>query len=185
MRPRDLSVIFQTRLWRPEDNSAAPDVDKVNEERANMVRSLRSAFRERFVGGIVADAYSRTFCPDAVVSAHTSRRAYIRRTQHALVGVFTRGLHDSLGFRLPEYLAAGVCIVSKAIQDVIPAPLAVDVHYKSYQSINECISQCDYLLTHPDEAQRMRIANTKYYVEWCSPKQQMLLLLKRCFSDVQ
>ena len=178
-RPRESQVVFQTRLWPPGENAAALDVDKVNAERAEMVRTLRRVFGNRFVGGIVGDAFSRSFCPDVVVAAGTQRRAYVQLTQRAAVGVFTRGLHHTLGFRLPEYLGAGLAIVSEPMDDELLAPLVENRHYRAYRTIDESVAACDHLLSHPDEAARMRAENVRYFRENCAPKAQIAQVLRQ------
>jgi hypothetical protein len=178
-RPRESLVVFQTRLWPPAENAAAKDVDKVNAERAEMVRSLRRAFGTRFVGGIVADEFSRSYCPDVVVESGTQRRAYVQLTQRAAVGVFTRGLHGTLGFRLPEYLGAGLAIVSEPMNDELLAPLVESRHYRAYRTMDECVAACDHLLSRPDETARMRTENVRYYRENCDPKSQIAQVLRQ------
>jgi hypothetical protein len=178
-RPRESLVVFQTRLWPPSENSAAKDVDKVNAERAEMVRALRRALGNRFIGGIVADAFSRSFCPDAVVAEGTNRRAYVQLTHRAAVGVFTRGLHHTLGFRLPEYLGAGVAIVSEPIDDELLAPLEENRHYRAYRTMDECVAACDHLLSHPGESARMRDENARYFRLHCDPKAQIAQALRQ------
>ncbi len=103
----------------------------------------------------------------------------IRKTT---VAVYTRGLHDSLAFKLAEYLAAGVCIVSDPFKHRLPVDLVPGVHYLPFTTHDECIRQCRRLLDNPTEAQRMRAANVRYYRDWVEPQAHIRDLLARAFA---
>ena len=177
--PRTGQVLFQTRVWPPEPST--DDLDALNHERADLVRELRAAFPDAFVGGVVADAFSTAHFPDVVTRQSIHRSDYAAMTRRALIGVYSRGIHHSLAFKLSEYLASGLCIVSSALPHELPEPLVPGRHYLPYQTAAECVSAVRWLQTHPDEAARMQRDNIDYYKANVAPAPCVLSLLTRAF----
>jgi hypothetical protein len=174
-------VILQSRIWPPEES--AEDLQRVNDERIAIVRTLKSAFGSDFVGGIVADPFSESVCPPEVLVRQNKRRgAYLKLVTSATIGVYVRGLHNAIAIKMAEYLAAGLCIVSEPIQFEVHVPLVAGVNYLVFRSEEECVSQCEWLLSHPAEAERMRAANLDYYAKWVEPQAHVYELLARAFA---
>ena len=98
------------------------------------------------------------------------------------IGVYVRGLHHSLAFKMAEYLAAGLCIVSEPLVHELPVPLREGVNYLLFRSHDECLERCRWLLSHPAEAERMRWANRDYYRRWVEPEAHMWGVLTRSFE---
>lgn len=177
---RDERVIFQTRVWPPE--KSADDLDAVNLERIELVKALRAGLGDRFVGGIMKDAHSQQICPEVVVGDNIYRGDYVQFAKRFAVGVYSRGIHHSLAFKLSEYLAAGLCIVSPPFLHELPVPLEPDRHYLPYATLDECVRQCEVLLKDPAKARQMSAENRAYYRQWVEPSAHALDLLKRTFS---
>ena len=57
----DSVVLFQTRVWSPD--STSDRVQDLNAARMEIVRALREAFGERFIGGVVPNPYAKQLCP--------------------------------------------------------------------------------------------------------------------------
>jgi hypothetical protein len=178
--PRDATVLFQTRVWPPEESTE--DLLKINNERVALVRSLREAFRDRFVGGVVADVFARQFCPDVLAETNLRRNQYAQLVRKATIGVYSRGLHQSLAYKLSEYLAAGMCIVSEPLLFHLPVPLEANVHYLPFTNHAECVAACRRLLENPDEAARMHQANIRYYRDHVEPQAHVRQMLARTFA---
>jgi hypothetical protein len=49
--------------------------------------------------------------------------------RRGLGGVYSRGLHDSLAFKLAAYLAASKCLVAQGIVHAVPLPLVAGKDY--------------------------------------------------------
>ncbi len=175
--PVEPVVLFQTRVWPPEDST--DDLHRVNEARASLVRRLRAALGPSFRGGFVPWDFARRAYPDLVVQENYRQADYIRTSKRALVGIYTRGLHDSLAFKMPEYLASSKCVVAEPLRNALPAPLVAGRHYLEFRSEDECVAHCENLLTHPDVAAEMRRANHAYYRQWVEPEAHAEWLLRR------
>ena len=130
-----------------------------NEERAALISLLRKTFGPRFRGGLVPTPFARQRYPDVLLEEAYRRPDFIGMVKTNLIGVCTRGLHHSLAFKVAEYLAASMCIVSDPMLNQLPEPLAAGEHYLQFSNLDQCLVQCDRLLSRPDEAREMRRRN--------------------------
>jgi hypothetical protein len=165
---REMKVLFQTRLWSPEEG---PDIERLNDERLSLVRALRRAFGDRFLGGVVRTPVAERLCPDAISPHPSGHREYAVWSRDASIGVYTRGLHDSIAFKLPEYLANGKAIVAEGIPAaiVLPTPLTDGREYLSFANTDACLATCDRLLSQPAETRALGERAHAYYESHCSP----------------
>lgn len=174
----EASVLFQTRVYLPEEIEP-DDPHEVNEERVALVRALKKAFGDKFRGGLVPTAYAKEHYPDAV-SSHSSRQSeYIEMSKRSLIAIYTRGLHHSLAFKLPEYLASSKCVISSPLRNQLPAPLVKGKHYLQFQTPEECVERCADLLRDSEEAARLRHESWRYYQEEVTPASHLLKCLRR------
>ena len=151
-----------TRVWDPAD--IQPDIaEEVNGRRVQVVRALKAEFGPLFRGGLVPDAYACKHYPDAVTAEPSRRDLFIARSKRALIGIYTRGLHHSLAFKLPEYLASSKCIVSEPLRNQLADPLMPGLNYLEFDSIGKCVENCARLLADKDLVERMRQSNWEYY----------------------
>jgi len=176
--PAERVVLLQTRLWPSDD----PAVLAINEQRAGLIRALRAAFGTRFIGGAIPSDYANRHHPDLVTSLPSSMRSYPKLVRRALVGVYSRGLHGSVAFKMSEYLAAGRCIVAEAPESLLPQPLQEGTNYLRFKEPDTCVEQCERLLSDPERAQRMRQANWEYYQSHVEPGAHLLRILERAFE---
>lgn len=174
------TVLLQTRLWPPR--TMIDDMVAVNSNRIALVHTLKTVLGEQFVGGILADAFSISTCPHMLLVGHKNMREYAKMLKMVEIGIYVRGLHHSLAFKMAEYLAAGLCIVSEPIKHELPVPLEEGVNYLSFRDHDECVKQCIWLQNHPEFATRMRNANIDYYRKWVTPRAHMIRTLDNSFS---
>jgi hypothetical protein len=161
-------VCFQTRLWT-SDEVPPDEVEPLNTSRVAMVRALRSAFGDRFVGGLVPTPFALAQYPDDV-TPHSSRYAeYLALKKRCLVSVYTRGVEHSLAFKLGETIAASQCLVSVPLRYELPSPLVAGRNYLPFSETDEAIAACQRLLDDRDLADEMRRANHDYYVRDVEP----------------
>jgi hypothetical protein len=156
-------IYFQTRVWEPEE-VPGDDSREINESRVAIVRSLRREFGARFKGGLVPTAFARAHYPDAISAEPHVRSQHIQASKAASIGIYSRGLHHSLAFKLAEYLAACKCIVAEPLRNGLPAPLVEGRNYLEFTTVDGCLALCDRLLADPAAAEEMRAANWEYYV---------------------
>ena len=174
-RPR---ILFITRLWDPAEPVVQTDSElvrqwgEINEMRMLLVRKLRAAFPEQFIGGIQDSPFARTQCPDLILSEHSTwKRIYLHRMKHSEICIASTGLHQSSGWKIAEYLAAGRAIVSEPLCYEVPGPFQAGENYLTYTSADGCIEQIRTLLAHPEQILQMGQRNRAYYDTWLRPDQ--------------
>jgi hypothetical protein len=183
--PVERRILFQTRLWTPQECPSIGErqLREINDTRVNTVRSLRRRFGEQFVGGLVSTNLSRRDYPDLCLAMErTSRRNYLNFVRKCLVCVTTTGLHDSIGGKLPEYLAASRCIVTEPLKYRLPVSLTEGKNYLSFTTPEECVGACERLFADPTFADKMRHENHKYYMSEVEPSALVYKRLKTAMS---
>jgi hypothetical protein len=175
------TVLFQTRVWT-RDDLGPDDAREVNDGRAAVVRALRAAFGERFVGGLVPTDYAKRHYPDLLTTHASRRRDYVAMSKRNLIGIYTRGLHHSLAFKLSEFLAASQCIVSEPLRNELAPPLVEGTHFLEFGTADECVEQCRALLDDPERAHAMRRANYACYLSEVEPSAHLMRCLERSFA---
>ena len=179
--PAEPRVFFQTQLWEPRHNGE--EAEEINQERANLVLALRAAFGPRFMGGVIPTDFAKAHFPNLTTSLPSSMRAYPRLLRTPLIAIYSRGLHQSVAFKMSEYLAASRCIVGHRPTAELPAPLLDGSHFLGFSTADECIAQCEQLLARPNEAAEMRRANWEYYRANVEPSAHLLSILERTFEE--
>ncbi len=179
--PVETKVFYQTRVWEPTDTT--DNADEVNQERVETVRVLRKAFGNRFCGGLVPTPYALKHFPQEITPNNSHRHQYVALSKSCLVGVYTRGLHHSLAFKLPEYLAASQCIVSPNFRNELPVPLDAGGNYLPFSTPDGCAEQCARLLDDPERAAAMRRTNHCYFRQNVHPGARVRACLDEAFRS--
>jgi hypothetical protein len=175
-------VLFQTRLWTEAEVTGAPFAPEINEERVGVVRALREALGERFVGGALPTPFARQAYPDVVCHWDTRRSAYLKTMQTCRIGIYTKGLHYATAWKLGEYAAASMCIVASGLRDAFVEPFTAPRNYLEFTTPAECAGHCLRLLESEDEARVMARANHQYYVENIRPSPQLRRWIAQAFD---
>lgn len=186
--PAELKILFQTRLWTPQEcpRISEEQLNGINNTRIETLRSLKRRFGERFIGGLVPNDLARQRYPDLCLAIEkTSRRNHIQAIKRCTVCVTTTGLHDSIGGKLPEYLAASRCIVTEPMKFQLPVPLIEGKNYLSFSSPEECVRACEKLLDDAQSAIQMRRENYQYYLSEVEPSALVYKRLKTAMSSEQ
>jgi hypothetical protein len=174
-------VVFQTRLWKPLDDSATGR-RRINGERVEVVRALREAFGGSDRVGLIHSDFAAEQAPDALLTRKVSRSDYARQLRTSLISVNTDGLDGSPGFKLAESLAAGAAIVSQPLQFELPTPLQPEVNYLPFNTAESCVRQCRRLIDDRELAERIRTENLQYYRRYVRPEAFAGNLLERAFA---
>ena len=174
--PRGLSqkptIIFSARLWDPGDVEERYWEDRIaiNTMRIGVVRTLRAAFGNCFIGGIEDNPYARKLCPDLVLPKFkTYRKRYLHAMHNADICVATTGLHQSTGGKSGEYVAASKAIVSEQLLYEIPGDFAAHANYLPFTTPEECVDAVNRLLEHPEQVREMQRLNWDYYQNYLRP----------------
>ena len=177
-QPVNPTIFFQTRLW--EQPETEPDrAVEVNKMRVAVVRALKKAFGQQFVGGLQPTMLAQKSYPELLTDGATTPKAYLLKSRNSLIGIYTRGLHHSLAFKLGEYLATSKCIITDILRHELPTPMKQQQNYLDFSSADECVARCQQLLTNPQSVADMRFANWQYYCAEVRPAAHMLKCLER------
>jgi hypothetical protein len=161
--PRREAVVFQSRVYAPEMAPRASNILALNEQRVRVVRALRQHFGHRFVGGLSRNPFAEQHYPDCITPLPDHQWSYIRMLRTCSVAVVTEGIHGSIPWKVPEYLGAGLAIVSDALKYELPSPLLLGEHLLLYSTEQSCLEACDRLLSSPQLRRSMGAANLAYF----------------------
>jgi hypothetical protein len=179
-QPKSSLVLLQTRVWEPHE-VIGDQAEIINDQRAGLVRALKSAFGPRFAGGLVPNALARRQYPDLLTASRSDPKSYTRLTRTALIGIYTRGLHHSTAWKLGEYFAASMGVVAEPIRNALPAPVVPGKHVLNYTTADECIAACERILGDRTLQQSLRESAYQYYVEHIEPAAH----IARCINDAK
>jgi hypothetical protein len=172
-------VIFQPRGWA----ETSPANVSANRAREDVVRQLRAQFGDTEQIGFIRTPVKNSVSDDMYITRKVARREYLEMLKSTAVGVNSHGLNDSSTFKLSEYLAAGMAIVSDHMKFVLPEPLIEGVHYLEYETPEECVDRCRELISSPERLLAMRAANRAYFTRNLEPATQVRYLLRETFQD--
>jgi hypothetical protein len=180
-------IIFQTRAWDPRHQKwlSQAALRQLNDSRAETIRALRLEFGDAVIAGLKDESFAREHYPDCIASQNTDKTSYLRLLRDSTICVQTTGLYGSSGWKLAEYFAAGKCIVTEPILDILPAPLQEGKHILTFTNPQQCVSHCRYLLDNPESAMRMANENFLYYLSEVEPSAHIYkCLTTRAFGDL-
>jgi hypothetical protein len=165
--PRDLRILFHTRVWPASQVGPDDDAAGLNAFRIDLVRRLRESFGSRFTGGVIrspeADAIFAKLgaSPELFVNTPHQRVAYARFSRGPAVAIYSRGLHGSNAFKAAEYLASSKCIVGESLAYGLPEPL--EESHIVRENVDDIVSECDRLLTDTKRLDEIRALSWNYY----------------------
>ncbi|MEO8392408.1 MAG: glycosyltransferase [Chloroflexota bacterium] len=179
--PTQPYVLFQTRTFFPEGNRKTNKA-MLNEQRARLIRTLRAAFGDRFVGGLIPDAFAREHYPDCLTTAPTDLRGYTNLIKNAALVVYTQGIIESPAWKFAEYLASAKCIVAEPLTTELPRPLVSGQEVIFYNSEQDCVDQCARLLADSALMEQMSCHAQAYYRAEIEPSARVLQMLEKAVA---
>lgn len=161
-------ILFLTRLWDDQEpglpESVRQERIQINRMRIDIIRALKQGFGDLFTGGLNDTPLSRKLAPDLIVSPSlTERKQYLRTLHSHDICIASTGLHDSIGWKTGEYVAAAKAIVSEPLRYQVPGQFQEGTHYLSYTTTEECLNAVQTLLADPHRLLAMKKANELYY----------------------
>jgi len=107
---------------------------------------------------------------------------YLAFSKQHLVGVSSRGLHGSVPFKIAEYVAASLAIVSEPLHCELPTAFVDGRDFLAFRTPDECVERCERILNSPTLAAELRRASRRYYLSELQPASHMQALLQRAFE---
>ena len=181
--PATAQVIFVTRVWEPTHDVA--DREAINEQRATIVRMLRSELGSRFLGGIEPSAFATEHFGDCVTTLPTDQLSYLTTLHESAIAVSTRGLFKSNPHKLGEYLAASRAVVTERLHYDIPARIDAAPAAMTFNDPEQCVELCLQLLEDPARVQELRQQAWTYYNREVRPDAAMRRRLEDAAEKVR
>ena len=109
---------------------------------------------------------------------------YLSLIRRGLVGIYTRGLHHSIAWKLGEYFAASMCVVAEPIRNVVEPPIVAGDHYLPFTSPDECIEASARILESRELQQQLRETVFNYHQRHVEPAARIWECLERVRADL-
>jgi hypothetical protein len=171
-----LGILFMTRAWDPYDH---PDRAKekieervlINETRARCIELLRKQFGNRFLGGFSHTDYAAKNYASVLLQDNkdSGKQDYIKLLSRYAICVATTGLHQSIGWKMAEYVAFSKAIVSEKLNYQIPGDFKSGKNYLQFSEPEQCVEAVHTLLSNADLRYAMMQANHSYYLTSLKP----------------
>lgn len=167
-------VLFLTRLWG-EDEKLDIETNKerrfINETRIEIIRTMREIKGDfEFIGGLPDSSISRELAPDLIMPPElTDRRRYLQCMHGSDICIGSMGLHQSIGGKTGEYVAASKAIVNEKLHYSVPGDFAAGKNYLEFETAEQCLSAVRFLVDNPDKMMEMKKANREYYLNFLRP----------------
>ena len=180
----DYKVFYQARLWDPATHKSftLKTIEEINQTRIALVTQLRAALGEAYIGGIVPSAYAKKHCPELITPHGSDWASYLNLLSRCKIVVTDTGLHGSIGSKVGEYFGAGRCIVTEAINFVVPQPPEDGKHWFTYTTVEECIKICQNLIDNPVQVDAVCNHARAYYQDYVDPTKTVVDILRTGIS---
>lgn len=185
-------VLFLARLWDPDEMNTGHNmewsraVNRINTFRMECVSRLSKTFGNLFIGGLERSAYAEKHCPKELLvsSSMSDRKNFLNKIKEADICIATTGLHNSIGWKFGEYVAASRAIVSEPLYYGLPGNFIEGCNYLSASSIDD-MEKAALRLSHDEVLlSTMMEANHNYYENSLRSDMLVLNTLKQIESDL-
>lgn len=182
-RDKHPEILFMARLWDINGDYTGQISSEKKEERAYInnfraecIRLCRKEFGSKFYGGVTPSKFAYENYSDIVIEdkSITKRNNYLKKVKDSSICIATMGLHESIGWKFAEYVAASKAIVTEKLHYEIPGNFFEEQNYLVFRSPDECISQIYKLLEDENFKYKMMVNNYKYYHEYVRPDRLVL-----------
>ena len=169
---KDLRILFLTRLWsfNTEDPKKLDFLRGINETRISLIRALRKRYGVAFCGGLRKTDLAMQMAPDLITTYRmTNRRNFLRLLHEHDICIASTGLHNSIGWKLGEYVAASKAIVSERLHYEVTGDFLPNKNYLEYCDVPQALSAVESLMSSPERVYQMKLENQRYYMEYLRP----------------
>jgi hypothetical protein len=171
----NLKIIFLARLWDPFCEEVLNDEKRlereyINNTRIEIIKKLKRLYPNNFIGGIEHSDFAEKTCKELLVSEElTNRIKYIELMKKCDICIGTMGLHESIGWKTGEYIAAARAIVNEKFRYEVPYSFEPCKNYLPFESPDECVSAVQSLMGDPQKVFMQKKENEKYYNTYLRP----------------
>jgi hypothetical protein len=177
---KNLKIIFLTRLWDPFgedvfDSRKKIEREYINNTRIEIIKRLKTMYPDNFIGGVEYSDFAETRCKELIASREiTSRANYIDTMKKCDICIGTMGLHESIGWKTAEYVAASRAIVNEKFHYEVPYSFEPFKNYLPFETPDECVQAVSTLMENPEKVFLQKQKNEQYYKDFLRPNKQVL-----------
>lgn len=172
---KDVRILFQAQLWDVRDPDMSPQMAReceyINQTRIEIIRALKQTYGEQFFGGLRDSKLARELAPELIQpETYTERRKYLKLVHSCDICIGSMGLHESIGWKTAEYIAAAKAIVNENFHYTVTGDYREGKHYLSFRTAEECLEAVRCLAESPEKRFEMQKANAEYYAAYLKPE---------------
>lgn len=183
---KENKILFITRLWNPNDISSEDlkeERELINKNRIDCIKACRKEFGKSFAGGLQEDSFSRLHAKDLILpTSLTKKESYLNTIKEHNICIATTGLHDSIGWKFGEYVAASRAIVSEPLKYELPGNFNDRKNYFAYANVDELLMNIQKLLKSKETLFAMMSSNFHYYNNFLRPDNLVLNTLLKIYE---
>lgn len=180
-------ILFLTRLWNPDEvvlEHLKVERELINNNRIDCIRACQKEFGKTFTGGIQNDNFSTLFSKDLIVPMSvTNKKAFLNTIKQSNICIGTTGLHDSIGWKFAEYVAASRAIITEPLKYEVPGEFENKKNYLMYNNKDELIENIQSLLKSKDKLYSMMNNNFHYYNNYVRSDYLILNTLLKVYQN--
>lgn len=159
-------IFYQKRLF---PNEIEKDTREVHKQRVELIILLKNKFPLNFVGGLKRDVNSIRLYPEIISTIAGDPKEFLKAMKNCGICIYSRGLTNSPGWTLSEFLSQGKCIVAEKLENELPFPLVNNIQVLFFESNEELIEICKNLVSNISEINRLGKNAREYYENYVAP----------------
>jgi hypothetical protein len=187
VRYKEDKILFITRLWDPEEaklEHIKAERGLINDMRIACINACKKEFGKNFTGGLIMNSFTQQhhrslLMPDEL----TNKFRYVDSVKRHSICVATTGLHNSIGWKFGEYVAASRAIVSEPLKYELPGGFYKNKNYYEFENPEQLILQINLLLKDKALLHQTMVNNFHYYHNYVKPENLILNTLFTVVAD--
>jgi len=171
-------ILFLTRLWSPEEAKSERSKEfraQINTTRIDCIEACKKEYGQLFTGGLFMEPYAKKNYPLlAIPGSLTNKASFLQTVREHTICITTTGLHNSIGWKLAEYVAASRVVVTEPLNFSLPGNFNRGSNYFEFENPEQLLTQIELLLSNPDQIVETMKNNYYYYNNFVKPKNLIL-----------
>ncbi|WP_298555620.1 hypothetical protein [uncultured Algibacter sp.] len=184
---KNTKILFITRLWDPNSetlNHLKTERELINKNRVRCINVCKKEFGKQFTGGLQKDFFSIKYSNDLIMpSSLTNRESFLKTIREHNICISTSGLHNSIGWKFGEYVAASRAIISEPLIYKPSGNFENTKNYLTFNNEDELMNQTHFLLKNKELLSDMMNRNYKYYNDYMRPDKLVLNTLLQIYEN--
>lgn len=185
---KENKVLFIAGLWNPDDVTSEHlkiEREVMNKNRINCIKACQREFGDRFIGGVQKGDFSTNHSKDMIMPlSFTKRETFLKTIKEHNICIATSGLHNSIGWKFGEYVAASRAIITESLIYELPGDFSNNKNFLVFNNEGELLNNIYFLLNDKDALFNMMMNNFHYYNNYLRPDKLVLNTLLRIYQDI-